>query len=56
MRSDSFWVLRATSLVVIKSLAHSEHHFLVAAVLAMPVGLAIVSNYDGKVIMVACAI
>ena len=39
MRSDSFWVLRATSLVVIKSLAHSERLHLAAAVLAMPVEL-----------------
>ena len=39
--------------MVFKSRACSKHLLLVAAVLAMPVGLAIVSNYDGKIIMVA---
>ena len=33
-------------LMVFKSLAYSEHLRLVAAVLAMPVDLAIVSNYN----------
>ena len=48
MRSDSFWVLRATSLVVIKSLAHFERLHLAAAVLAMPEALCVFlfSNYE----------
>ena len=46
MRSDSFWVLRATSLVVIKSLAHFERLHLAAAVLAMPEALCVFLFYQ----------